>query len=428
MRLPLRFTPLVFALVALAACGDATGPREPAELVALAGDDQTGTVGETLVDPIRVRVLDANARPVRDMEVVFEATSGGGSLSAGALEDVIISAATDRDGTAEAEWTLGPLAGQQTASASVEGVPPLEFSATAEPGPPAAVLVAGGDGQLGLPAEALTHPLSARVVDEYGNGLAAETVEWQVGAGGGTLTTGSSQTDESGAASTELTLGAGLGFNSVTASCEAATPVAFNALALTTIVADAADDTFSIGISGDAVLPDILGLGAAWDGDSLLIGLTFREPVVMAAEGGPNVVTGLLDLDIDMDSLTGIPSAVDEHRPHPGSTGMGVDVIVDLFGNEDGDFVIFDWRPNTLGTTKPDFRGRLVGFKVPASLIGSGPLLMAAVVGTVNEPTDIVPEDGSLMMDAAGGAPVAAGVELAPVRVLLQRRWNRIGR
>lgn len=427
MRSLLRTTPLVCALLALVACGDSTGPPEPAELVGLSGGDQTATVGQTLADPLRVRVADANARPLRGVEVVFEATSSGGSLSGGAGEDAIISVAADRDGTAEAEWTLGPLAGQQTATASVEGLPPVEFSATAEPGPPAAVVVGGGDGQLGLPGEALARPLTACVVDEYGNGLAGETVEWQVSAGGGALTTGSSQTDASGAASTELTLGDGLGFNTVSASRDGLTPIDFNALALTTLVADAAEDTFSTGISGNAVLPDILGLGAAWDGDSLLIGLAFRDPVVMAAEGGPNVVTGLLDLDIDMDSLTGIPSAVDEHRPNPGSTGMGVDVIVDLFGNEDGDLVIFDWRPNTLGTTTPDFRARLIGFKVPASLIGNGPLLIAAVVGTVNEPTDIVPEAGSLLMDAAAGAPVAAGVEPAPVRVPLKRTWRPVG-
>ena len=65
---PRRFAPWLFA-AALAAVSttcssDPSGP-EPAALVGLAGDGQTGLVNEVLPDSLVVRVDDAGGQPVQ---------------------------------------------------------------------------------------------------------------------------------------------------------------------------------------------------------------------------------------------------------------------------------------------------------------------------------------------------------------------------
>jgi hypothetical protein len=419
--------------VALTSCGDGMEPvGPPAALEAIAGNGQTGTVGEPLAAPIRVSVVDSDGRGVEGVEVVFALDAGGSLAPAGfalwadmfPAEEAGLVDTTNSDGEAAVIWVLGPEVGSQTLQASVEGIEPIDFAATAEPGPPAALLIIGGDGQLDLPGAALSDQFTLRVVDQFGNALADEALDWEVSAGGGNLAAASSTTDESGEASASLTLGPGIGFNTVAASHDEAGSIEFTALALTMIQTDPAGDTFTIGSSGSAVLPDVLKMGAAWDGDSLLVGLAFADTAVLARAGGPNAVAGAVDFDTDDDPGTGIESAVDRHRPNAGSTGMGVDVIVDLFGNDDGNYVIFNAQPNILGTTTPELRGKLIAFWLPSSIIGSGPLRTAAVVGTAPEPTDIVPNDGSLQVAASGAAPAVAAAIAKRVWIPSNRFWG----
>jgi hypothetical protein len=430
-----RFTVVCTLCAAHVACGGTEPPGPPVGIEPLDGDNQVGTVGQPLASPIRVRVVDADGRGVDNVGVRFNVTEGGGTVEApGAglsgglalVQDSSVSVTTDGTGEAQVIWTLGPPAGTQRLVAEVQGLAPAEFSATAEPGPPAALAAAGGDGQLATPGTELPDTLAARVVDEFGNPLAINElgVSWDVIGGGGSAVF-DTETDAAGVARAVLTLGPGIGFNTVTATAGGLDPAEFNALALTLVQADAAEDTFSLGISGVAVMPDILVFGAAWDVDSLIIGLAFKDSVVMARQGGPNAVAGLVEFDIDLDSQTGIESQVDVHRPGGNPTGMGVDVMVDLFGDEDGSYVIFDSRPEIIGATTPDIRGRLIGFYVPSSLIGTSDLRTAAIVGTVAEPTDIVPNDGSVLVAGAGGVPARAAVLPAGLRLPALRFWRR---
>jgi hypothetical protein len=270
------------------------------------------------------------------------------------------------------------------------------------PGPPASLIVVGGDGQLDLPGATLSAPLVARVVDRLGVPVPGVEVSWEIGVGGGVLSDAELETDAAGEASATLTLGSAIGSNVVTATHAELAPIGFESLALTVVQSDAADDTFFSGGAGR--LPaDLLAFGTAWDGDSLIIALAFKDSVAPARSGEPNAVTGLVEFDIDLDEGTGGESALDTHRPGPGSTGMGVDVLVDLYDDESGDYLIFDSRPEIVGATTPDVRGRLISFGVPTSLIGSGALRSGAIVGTAAGPTDIAPNDGSVLIDAASG-------------------------
>jgi hypothetical protein len=270
------------------------------------------------------------------------------------------------------------------------------------PGPPASLIVVGGDGQLDLPGAALSVPLVARVVDRFGVPVPGVEVSWEADVGDGVLSDAELETDAAGEASATLTLGSAIGSNVVTATHGDLAPIEFESLALAIVQSDAADDTFFSGGVG-RLPPDLLAFGAAWDGDSLIIALAFKDSVAPARSGEVNAVTGVVEFDIDLDEGTGRESLLDTHRPGPGSTGMGVDILVDLYDDEGGDYLIFDWQPAVVGSTMPDVRGRLISFGVPSALLGGDALRFGAIVGTAAGPTDIAPNDSSVLIGAAGG-------------------------
>ena len=71
-----RFAPLVL----LAACGgDLTLPNEgqPSTLTVAGGNNQNGTIGEPLIEPLVVRVTDGFGDPVAGVTVVWSAETGG---------------------------------------------------------------------------------------------------------------------------------------------------------------------------------------------------------------------------------------------------------------------------------------------------------------------------------------------------------------
>jgi len=73
----------------------------------VSGDNQRGAVGAPLAEPLVVVVTDAGQNPVEGAPIVFEVLAGDGSIE-GASQATV---ATDPDGRAAAEWTLGPEAG-----------------------------------------------------------------------------------------------------------------------------------------------------------------------------------------------------------------------------------------------------------------------------------------------------------------------------
>ncbi len=111
---------LVFAVfVAMGAAATLT------TLALFTGNNQSGTVGQALANPLTVRVTDANYDPVPGVLVTFSVTAGGGTLS-------VFQALTDVQGQASTVLTLGPSAARNTvtaASASLAGSP-LTFTAT----------------------------------------------------------------------------------------------------------------------------------------------------------------------------------------------------------------------------------------------------------------------------------------------------------
>ena len=152
---------VVAAVALLTACGDPSGPRTgpPASVVLVAGNAQVSPeVGTRLPLPLTIKVIDAQGRNVSDATVVWSASSG--SLSAPTSR-------TNSDGVASIEWTLGPLAGAQTATATVTGIPPVTFTQQAIAGPPTQIILSRDTVQLLGIGD--TFRMTARPADRFGN-------------------------------------------------------------------------------------------------------------------------------------------------------------------------------------------------------------------------------------------------------------------
>jgi lysophospholipase L1-like esterase len=145
--------------------------------------------------------------------VTFAVTGGGGSITSP-------NATTNADGIAwVGSWTLGATPGPNSLTATATGLTgsPVTFNASAETPPPAAMAIAGGDGQTALAGQPVPVAPSVRVTDAEGVGVPGVTVTFSIRSGSGTISGGSPVTNASGIA----TLGSwvlGIGGNSLFAS------------------------------------------------------------------------------------------------------------------------------------------------------------------------------------------------------------------
>ena len=191
----------------------------------ISGDDQQGTPGTALERPFVVEVRDAGGSAFEGVPGTFTVTSGGGTLS-------LTSATTDSSGRAESILTLGPNPGTNTVTVSVTGIQE-EQTFTAEGIRILKTLeIVLGDDQEGLPGAALDKAFVVEVRNQSDKPLPEVQVTFTITAGGGTLSTTRTMTDENGKAESALTLGPNLGTNTVEVSAAGIEQtVTFNAVA-----------------------------------------------------------------------------------------------------------------------------------------------------------------------------------------------------
>jgi plastocyanin len=167
------------------------------------GDAQTGVVLTALADSLVVIVQEDGAAKA-GVTVGWSAQGVGASVSP-------VSSITDANGRAATSWTVGQVAGAQTARATVAGATgsPVTFNAVAAPGAPDNIAKVSGDGQAGTINLAFTAPLGVRIADQHGNGIAGITVDWVVQSGPVALSGGTtSVTNAAGLATKSVTAGA----------------------------------------------------------------------------------------------------------------------------------------------------------------------------------------------------------------------------
>jgi len=87
--------------------------KAPDNLEIVSGDNQTGSLGQPLPNPIIVVVKDNLGNPLAGALVHFQIAEGGGSVT----KEIVV---TNSSGTAQTNWTLGSSPGNQTVNAVIK--------------------------------------------------------------------------------------------------------------------------------------------------------------------------------------------------------------------------------------------------------------------------------------------------------------------
>ena len=95
----------------------------PTTLEKFSGDNQSGNVGSTLPNPLIVHVLDQDSNPMEGVTVTFGPSEGASVNPTQAM--------TNENGQAQTVLTFGAQPGEYNVTATVEGLDPVVFTATA---------------------------------------------------------------------------------------------------------------------------------------------------------------------------------------------------------------------------------------------------------------------------------------------------------
>jgi type IV secretory pathway protease TraF len=199
-RLLLRAEPADSALVVVAEADPVVANTRGAPIDA----GQTAVVGESLRQPVGVRLTDSLGRALVDVPVLWTVPDGGAIVA--------LSSRTDSLGEARANWRLGTRAGVQRARVQIgsgRSVAPLVVEARALAGPPVAAKFINGDSPRGPVATALKAPLILRVTDSVGNRVPDAAVT--IAPATGSVPDSSILTDSTGQATVRWTLGRSAG-------------------------------------------------------------------------------------------------------------------------------------------------------------------------------------------------------------------------
>lgn len=112
----------------------------PDSMLLVAGDQQSGPIGQPLLQPLVVKIVDQLGAPVPRHGVTFKVIAGNGTLPGGVNVKEVF---TDSSGRASIAWTVGLGLNQLEASAAGLQGSPLVFTATGTD-PTSAVAEQGG--------------------------------------------------------------------------------------------------------------------------------------------------------------------------------------------------------------------------------------------------------------------------------------------
>ncbi len=177
------------ALAALAGCHDgATAPVKPASIAIVAGSGQVGTVGQRLTASPTFVVKDADGRAISGVGVAIAVTAGNGSVSN-------VPRTSSAGSTSVGTWTLGPKAGVNQLTVTVEGLPPITFEATVRAGSAATITPISPATFSGRVADVVSPAPLAHVSDAFGNPVIGANVQAKLSGGGTAASTFTSDAD-----------------------------------------------------------------------------------------------------------------------------------------------------------------------------------------------------------------------------------------
>jgi adhesin/invasin len=263
-------------------------------MAAVSSTSQTGAAGAPVADPPRVIVRDAQGAPVPGVAVTFTVTAGGGAVTGSP-------ATTGANGVATVvSWTLGPVSGLNTVTATSPGLPTVTFNATGGAGVPATVVAFQGNNQVAVQGTQVPIQPAVKVTDQNGNPVPGVTVTFAVTGGGGSATGVNQTTDAAGlAVVASWTLGPGVPNTlvaTVTGAGISGNPVTFTAQSATSIgIATVPAGPVTLGASFTITAQLRNGLGAA-------VGLA-GVPLTIALNSGGGTLNGTLTVLTDATGL-----------------------------------------------------------------------------------------------------------------------------
>ena len=211
-------------LLAAAACSD---PQVATTVQSTATVSAAATVAASVGTVPVVRILDAKGKAMKGVMVRWRA-SGGGRV----VNDSVRSLPSGE--ASSGGWTLGTAAGQQTLTATADGIAtPFTFTVTAAPGPVTTLVRVSADAQTATVNTTVASPPSVRAEDQYTNVVPGVAVTFGTVLGGGTVTGETQTTNAQGiATATGWRLGTAIGQQLVRAVAGSAQPAAFSATAV----------------------------------------------------------------------------------------------------------------------------------------------------------------------------------------------------
>ena len=145
---------------------------------------------------------------------------------------------------------------------------------------------------------------------------------------------------------------------------------------------------------------DVLSFEAAPDGDTLTVSLRFAQSVQPFSSGARNALLGIVDLDVDDDSSTGVRPFADTFGA---TSAIGADwslFLEDSSGTTQGARVaLLHLATNVVHWVPARFNGTVVSARVPLALLGARAgrrLSMVGVFGSLERASDYVPNEGSV--------------------------------
>ena len=99
---------------------------QPRDIIVAQGNNQSARVSVALANNVVVRVLGGDNVPMDSINVTFTIAGGGGAISPQSI-------LTNTSGEATVKWTMGPVAGFNTAQVRAATIDPVTITATATP-------------------------------------------------------------------------------------------------------------------------------------------------------------------------------------------------------------------------------------------------------------------------------------------------------
>ncbi|EPR7136370.1 choice-of-anchor A family protein [Vibrio vulnificus] len=186
-----------------------------ARLEVVAGQNQSGVIGQNLSQDLVVRVIDSTGEPVVGESVIFRVVQGSGTVSVdNSTYTRALVVATDAQGLATVAFKLGHRTGVLNHKVQAKAVGydnELSFAASAHSLYGNKISVNSGNNQRGVVGQPLPAPFIVAVTDEGANTVKGARVEFRVIKGEGVFQNEkdiySTVTDADGRASAQLTLG-----------------------------------------------------------------------------------------------------------------------------------------------------------------------------------------------------------------------------